>query len=492
MSTSSGTSTTRPSTSVRVVVVEEGQLRAPAGGDDGRAAGQGLHQRPAPALAARRRDVRVGGGVEAGQVGLGDRRRPRTGCAAAAPAGTPRRPSSAATRRLDRLQRGVERADLEHERHVLLAGELQRVGAQQHVPALAVLEVEVRDEGEAARLAEVDRRRVGVEAVEVDGARQDAQALAIDAAALEAVDVELRRHPDAVERRRASSAQCGGSTPSRTSCGTTWKPARRHRAEGHEVQDVDAADVRDAPALAAAQHALGVERQLGARPPRRMCAGRSARGRPRRARAGTCGPRRRSPSRRAAARPRRSTSSRAGRAAPRSRCRQAAADEALRPGGGREHPRAPRARVGRDDAVAAGRDVDDVARGELDVGAVGGADGLEDRRDLRVDGLDVALRDEPQQRMPAVRPRGDVAAEEPLELAALEPVRRRREGRWPQPPSAPARAGPEPPPGPAAARLDPPPGGIAPAGRRNGETVAGARRPHPEPRRRRRRGERAA
>ena len=67
---------------------------------------------------------------------------------------------------------------LSSERDVLLARELQRVGAQQHVPALAVLEVEVGDEREAARLAEVDRRRVGVEAVEVDRAGQDAQALA--------------------------------------------------------------------------------------------------------------------------------------------------------------------------------------------------------------------------------------------------------------------------------------------------------------------------
>ena len=63
--------------------------------------------------------------------------------------------------------------------------------------------------------------------------------------------------------------------------------------------------------------------------------------------------------------------------------------------------------------------------------------------------------------MPAVRPRADVAAEESLELAALEPVRGRREGDGHEPPIGTARAGPEPRTGAGMpSRLHPPLGGI--------------------------------
>ena len=244
-----------------------------------------------------------------------------------------------------------------------LGAELLGVRAQQHVPALAVLEVEVREQREGARSLDRARRRARVEAVEVDGARQRAQARGVDAAALEALEVELARHPDAlaaVERRRPSR---GGSDSHSNIVRTRARPRRVARVDD-PVVDVERALGQRLARLAAPQQALGLERDA-APAPRAARRARLEPGRIERAQeldglgaeAGAGAPR-------SARRARPSRSARAGAPwrSPAGRARKALDRAAAASSGQRRQ----RGIGGEDVAPAAGRR--DVARDELDVG----------------------------------------------------------------------------------------------------------------------------
>jgi hypothetical protein len=98
----------------------------------------------------------------------------------------------------------VKAQALEDEAHVVIRRERVAPGVEQHVPALAVGEVEVREEREAARA--LHRQRLGplaVEQVEVDRLGEHVQPVGRHAAPLERLEVELARHPHLVDLEQA-------------------------------------------------------------------------------------------------------------------------------------------------------------------------------------------------------------------------------------------------------------------------------------------------
>ena len=144
----------------RVGVVQERQRGAPSRGDDRQAAGQRLHQRPSPPLPARRRHVRVTGAKQGRHLRIGETLVQQHDVG---PAGG--RNSKLAQERVDpRLHgRGVgeDGLDLQHQRDVVVGVELPGVGLQQRSPALALLEIERRQEREAPAVGTVSPRRRG-------------------------------------------------------------------------------------------------------------------------------------------------------------------------------------------------------------------------------------------------------------------------------------------------------------------------------------------
>ena len=176
-----------------VRVVHEHEVAAPAAADRRQPHRHRLHVRAAPALAAARHDVCVGGGVQRRHLGgahepVDEHDRRGRPC-----------PEKVGDAVGERPRAVVEREALEHEADVVVGVECVRPGGEQDVASLAVGEIEVGEEREAARAGDVERlcaRRVVQ--LEVDRLREDVQLRAGKPAAPERVEVEVARDPDLV------------------------------------------------------------------------------------------------------------------------------------------------------------------------------------------------------------------------------------------------------------------------------------------------------
>ena len=190
-----------------------------------------FHVGTAPAFASACKHECIGVRVELGEVGQRQHRRVELDRRHAPTA------QVAVDFRGDLRFRGVERHELQDESHVVVGIECFGPRVEQHVPALAVCEVEV---GEKRERPGSDGLLTRGEEVEVECLRKSMEPFRGDAASRERLEVEGARNPDLVDLGQALEPD--GRNPvglEHRANHRRPRPARLEPGAGHEVVEAD-------------------------------------------------------------------------------------------------------------------------------------------------------------------------------------------------------------------------------------------------------------